>query len=213
MYKYLDIENWNRREHFAFFRQFDTPFFGLTVELDCTTAYTFCKEKGYPFFLFYHYQAIKAANLIEEFRYRLEGDKVIIFNQIHIATTLSRPDHTFAFSFMPFASSFTEFKQAAEIEIEKIKYSTGLGLSENSGRLDVIHCSTLPWISFSQMTHAHHHARDNNEGIPKIAFGKFYTKNNGLVLPVSISVHHALIDGFHVGRFLELFQKFINNNI
>ncbi|NRA48527.1 MAG: chloramphenicol acetyltransferase, partial [Phaeodactylibacter sp.] len=29
-------------------------------------------------------------------------------------------------------------------------------------------------------------------------------------MPVSIHVHHALVDGFHVGLFLEAFQDLLN---
>jgi len=35
----LDISSWNRKDHFAFFKQFEEPFFGVTVPIDCTTAY------------------------------------------------------------------------------------------------------------------------------------------------------------------------------
>ncbi len=45
MFNQLDFENWNRREHFQFFNQFDEPFFGIVAEIDCTVAYQICKTK------------------------------------------------------------------------------------------------------------------------------------------------------------------------
>ena len=42
----IDIDNWNRKEHFQFFSKFDEPFFGVTVKVDCTTAYKKAKENG-----------------------------------------------------------------------------------------------------------------------------------------------------------------------
>jgi chloramphenicol O-acetyltransferase type A len=29
-------------------------------------------------------------------------------------------------------------------------------------------------------------------------------------MPVSVHVHHALMDGFHVGQFVEAFQDILN---
>ena len=49
----LDIENWNRKEHYNFFKDFDEPFFGVSVEIDCTNAYEFCKKNELNFFLYY----------------------------------------------------------------------------------------------------------------------------------------------------------------
>jgi chloramphenicol O-acetyltransferase type A len=32
-------------------------------------------------------------------------------------------------------------------------------------------------------------------------------QNGQLQMPVSIHVHHALMDGYHVGQFIDQFQK------
>ncbi len=90
MYKNLDLENYNRKEHFEFFNQCDEPFFGIVAEIDCTNAYKLCKTKSVPFFLHYHFHAIVAVNQIEEFRYRIKNEEVVIFDNIHVTTTISR---------------------------------------------------------------------------------------------------------------------------
>ena len=46
MKKLIDLDNWNRKEHFLFFSKFDEPFFCVTVKVDCTIAYQKAKEKG-----------------------------------------------------------------------------------------------------------------------------------------------------------------------
>ncbi|MDH5475920.1 MAG: CatA-like O-acetyltransferase, partial [Cyclobacteriaceae bacterium] len=48
--KILDLENWNRKEHYHFFSQYDEPFFGLVSEIDCTIAYQVAKKNNYSFF-------------------------------------------------------------------------------------------------------------------------------------------------------------------
>jgi len=208
MYKYLNFENWNRREHFEFFNQCDEPFFGIVAEIDCTDAYKNCNINSKPFSLYIHYQAIVAVNQTEEFRYRIKNDEIIIFDKIHVTTTIGRNDNTFAFSFIPFTPSLNEFIELAKIEIERIKNSSGLGLIENTGRQDVIHFSTVPWISFTGVTHPRNFKF--KDSIPKITFGKYFHRNDRIIMPISINAHHGLMDGFHVGQFLYLFEQLMN---
>ena len=42
--KIIDIATWNRKEHFEHFSAFDDPFFGVTVNVDCTRAYREAKK-------------------------------------------------------------------------------------------------------------------------------------------------------------------------
>ncbi|MCU6167761.1 hypothetical protein KWH76_23435, partial [Enterobacter roggenkampii] len=41
----IDIEKWNRKEHFNFFKTFDDPFFGMTANVDFTPVYNYSKDK------------------------------------------------------------------------------------------------------------------------------------------------------------------------
>ena len=44
----------------------------------------------------------------------------------------------------------------------------------------------------------------------KNQLAKTYKEKNSLLMNVGISVNHALMDGYHVGQFAELFQKNLN---
>ena len=48
----LNIESWNRKEHFRFFSAFDDPFFGITTNVDFTTIYLEAKHDSQSFFLY-----------------------------------------------------------------------------------------------------------------------------------------------------------------
>ncbi|MCB0574850.1 MAG: hypothetical protein KDC61_09825 [Saprospiraceae bacterium] len=43
--------------------------------------------------------------------------------------------------------------------------------------------------------------------MPKIVFGKYFASGDRLLMPVSVEVHHALMDGLHAGRFFGRFQQ------
>ena len=202
----IDIETWNRKEQFAFFSTFDEPFFGITVTADCTKAYANAKQKGQSFFLYYLYRALQAANHIENFRYRVVDNQVYLYDHIHASPTINRPNGTFGFAYMNYHTNENTFIQHAQEEIKKTQESTEL-LPATTGE-NVIHFSAVPWLNFTSLSHARNFSFPDSS--PKISFGQL-TENQGVLsMPVSIHAHHALVDGYHVGLFVEEFQRLMN---
>ncbi|MBC6989434.1 chloramphenicol acetyltransferase [Hymenobacter sp. BT491] len=204
----IDLSTWPRREHFAFFSAFDEPFFGLVAEVDCTKAYAKSKRLGLTFFLYYLYQALQAANEIEEFRCRIEDGQVYRYDRIHASATIGRPDRTFSFSFIEQQDTLDSFLAGANAEIEAVQQSSGLRLSDSTSRPDVIHFSAIPWVRFTGLTHAR--SFQHPDSCPKISVGQSYQDGAFMRMPVSVNVHHGLADGYHVGLFLEAFQRLLN---
>lgn len=206
--KTIDVDNWVRKEYFEFFSKYDDPFFGLTTEIDCSRAYEYAKDNKFSFFAYYLYRSIEAVNKIEELKYRIVDKDVVLFDRIHAGSTIGRKDGTFGFSFTPFSNDLESFASELKKEIEKVQNSTGLRLNEEAIRHDVIHYSAIPWHKFSAISHSKNF--NNQDSVPKITFGKFYRDGNKILLPTSIDAHHGLVDGLHVGKYLEEFQKGMN---
>ena len=82
---------------------------------------------------------------------------------------------------------------------------TGLRLSPTTGRPDTVHCSALPWVRFTSLSHAR--SFRHPDSCPKISFGQVFSEGNTLQMPVSVHLHHGLGDGYHVGLFLAAFQR------
>jgi chloramphenicol O-acetyltransferase type A len=206
MKKNIDINTWNRRDHFHFFRQFEEPFFGVTVPVDVTEAYQIAKDLGSSFFLHYLYSSLKAANTVDAFRRRIENEtEVIIYEKINASPTINRADGTFGFAYMNYHTDYQEFMNEAKIEIERIRASSGLELTASND--NVIHFSSLPWLNFSSLSHAR--SFSFKDCIPKISFGKIAEQNGSKTMPVSVHVHHAIADGSDVGLFFEKFETFL----
>ena len=91
-------------------------------------------------------------------------------------------------------------------EIEKVQNTNSL-LPAVSGE-NVIHFSAIPWIDFTSISHAR--SFSHLDSCPKISFGKMTETNGKKSMPISIHGHHALMDGFHVGQFIDEFQKLMN---
>jgi chloramphenicol O-acetyltransferase type A len=107
---------------------------------------------------------------------------------------------------MNFEHDFHIFLVNSRIEMERVRHSKGLEPAI-SGE-NVIHYSTLPWINFTAISHARSFAF--KDSVPKITFGKMTVSNGKRMLPVSVHVHHALMDGWHVAQFLEHYQEIMN---
>ncbi|TGE14507.1 CatA-like O-acetyltransferase [Hymenobacter elongatus] len=207
----IDLASWNRREHFAFFSAFEEPFFGLVAPVNCTGAQAEAKRLGVSFFLYYLHHAVQAANEVPEFRTRIEDGQVYRYDRVHASATLGRPDHTFAFSFIEQHDELSGFVAAATAEIAAVQASSGLRLGPTTGRPDVLHCSAIPWVRFTGLTHAR--SFSHPDSCPKISFSQTYEENGTTWMNVAVNVHHALADGYHVGQFLQAFEQRLKREV
>jgi chloramphenicol O-acetyltransferase type A len=203
----LDLNTWERKDHYQFFKQFDEPFFGVCVQVDVTKAYQQAKEQGLSFFLYYLYNSLAAANAIEPFRYRIKEEEVWVFDEVHASPTINRPNGTFGFAYFDYTPDFKNFITAAGEEINRVQSTAGL-IPAVSGE-NVIHYSSLPWINFTSISHARSFSFPDS--CPKISFGKMTEEGGKRLMPMSVHVHHALMDGYHVGQYIDKFQELLNN--
>ena len=202
----LNLDTWNRKEHFLFFKQMEEPFFGVTTTTDCTNAYDKAKELNISFFTYYLHKTLVAVNAIENFRYRIIEDEIYIFDTIDVSATILREDKTFGFSLIEYSDNTNEFAEITKKEIARIQNTTGLFTRDFQENL--IHFSALPWLNFTSFSHARSFTFPDS--CPKISFGKMMIENGKKSMSMSVHVHHGLIDGYHVGQFVNLFQELMN---
>ena len=67
-----------------------------------------------------------------------------------------------------------------------------------------VYFTSLPWLHFTSFSHARNWKREDS--IPRFAFGRAQAEGSALWLPMSVEVHHALMDGVHVGRYVQDFE-------
>ncbi len=204
--KQIDIETWKRKEHFKHFCSLDDPYWGISTALDCAATLQAAKESGESFFLRYLHKSLIAANRVEELRLRIIDGKVYCFDQINGSATVLRPDETFGCCFIEFFDNFKTFATEAAKNIEQTRSSSGMCLDQNN-RVDQIYYSSIPWQHFTGLTYSK--SLNSEDSVPRITFGKVQQQGEKQMLPVAIQVHHGLVDGLHVARFLEHFQKLL----
>ena len=200
---YLDVANWSRRELFEFFIGYTNPYFNVCTQIDVTSLKQFVSERGTRTSLALHYFALRVANEIEPFRYRLKDGKVFVYDVVNGGTTVLLPNESFTYAYFDYHRDFETFVSEMGKNVEEVR--TGSGELKPTMRDDVIYHTTLPWISFTSFAHARNKGR--GDSIPRIVFGKFSRQGDRLLMPLSVEVHHALMDGLHVGRYLAGFEE------
>ncbi|BDD11125.1 chloramphenicol acetyltransferase [Fulvitalea axinellae] len=208
MKRILDIENWNRKEHYEFFSAMNQPFFGLVVPVDCTKAYAYAKETGVSFYAYYLYQATRALNAVENLRYRIEDGQVVEYDCVHPSTTVGREDHTFGICFFEYSEDFGQFRKNLDAAQADIRARSGICLDESTSRKDTIHVSAVPWVDFTGLRHEYDSRYEDS--IPKMSFGKMTESEGKRKMSVSLDAHHGLVDGWHASQFFELFQRYLD---
>ena len=205
---YLDTETWSRRHLFRLFKDYDNPSFNICADVDATRLLEFTRSQNLSFFVTYHFLSTKTANELEPFRYRLRGERVLVHDRVDAGAVLLLEDESFTFVYFDFTEEFGVFHASASETIERAR-SNAPPLDAREDRDDLIYHSDIPWVSFTSISHARDSRRQS--GIPKISFGKYRDVGGRMLMPVSVEVHHALLDGLHVGRYFERLQSYFDD--
>jgi chloramphenicol O-acetyltransferase type A len=206
--KYIDIDKWNRKEHFNFFHRMDYPHFNICANLDVTNFLDFVREHELQFYYAMIHASTSITNEIINFRYRIREDKVILHEKIHPSfTDIEEENDLFKLVTVEMKDNVFEFaKYAEEKSINQKEY---FALNELVGRDDLIYITCIPWISFTHLSHTI--SLNKNDSVPRISWGKYFAENSKVLLPFSVQVNHALVDGVHIGEYLSKLQEYIDN--
>ena len=207
MFHEVDIDTWERKTTYEFFLDYEDPFFNIAANLDVTRLYGFCKDNNLAFSLAALFLSLQTANAIREFRLRMMDERVIEFDRVEATQTILNDDDTFSFCYFELKDDIFEFDRAGKIAREK--YLALRTFDVETDRLDLIYYSAIPWISFTSFKHAS--PRNNRQTIPRMVFGKHFENGERRLMPFSVEVHHALVDGVHVGKFFNLYQQLIDS--
>ncbi|HEX8291455.1 MAG TPA: CatA-like O-acetyltransferase [Pyrinomonadaceae bacterium] len=205
---YLDTEAWSRRHLFRLFRDYDDPFINVCADVDVTRLLGFVRERGLSLFVTYHFLSTKTANEVEPFRYRLRGGRVLVHERVDGGAIVLLDDDSFTFVYFDFEEDFPAFHGRARAAVERARREPP-PLDQRADRDDLIYHSVIPWVSFTSISHARDSRRQS--GIPKVTFGKYRDVGGRVLMPVSVEVHHALMDGLHVGRFFERLEGYFKD--
>jgi len=203
----IDVQTWQRRCHFRLFQQMDYPHFNVCAPVNIAATLKVVKAKGGSVNLAVVYALARAANDLAPFRFRIRGEDVVEHDAVHPSITVLGEDDLFSYCTIPWSDEFVPFRTKAEALITLRKQERML--EDEPGQDDLLFMSGLPWIAFTSITHPiHMHPADS---IPRISWGQFQVRGEEVPLPVSVQVHHALMDGLHVSRYFQRVQDLFDH--
>lgn len=200
----IDTDGWARRENYLFFREFPNPYYSLTVRMDVTRARERAREAGVRFSQYLCYASLRAVNAVEALRYRQIDGQVWLFDAIRLNTPVALPDHSFRSVIIPYAPTLDAF--AAEAERIREAALRGEGNAYGADAIKDTFCISInPWYDFTGLSFQT--GPCPGEEIPLAMIGKVSEHEGRLSVPVATRFHHGFVDGYHVGQYLELFQR------
>ncbi len=210
MFKPIDTSSWKRKPYFDhYFNQIRCTY-SITVNIDITNVLSFKdrnKVKLYPLLI---YVISKAVNKYEEFRTAI-NDR----GEIGIWETLSPCYTVFHKDSESFSNIWTEWNDDLNLFLSNFEQD-----SKRFGQIDridakpntpanVFPISSLPWTTFTGFNL--NIFADGTYLLPIFTYGKYFKDGNRYLIPLSIQVHHAVCDGFHVSRLINEIQQECSN--
>ena len=200
----IDLNHWNRLSKFRYYRQFENQLFNITLQANAEALYRFARQNRHSFFLITLFAILKALNQVPQMRQRItEDERVIEFEHVAALTPIMTPEEEFNMALTEYADCFHDFLLQAMPAVEEAKM--GKFNPDTRKRNDYICASCVPWYGFSALSQA---ALSLKQSIVILAWGKM---DDRFMIPISLQLNHALVDGIHVGHFLKFTEEFFRH--
>ena len=205
-YRVLEMENYPRAEHFRYFSAMPNPSAGVTAKVDVTRLVRFCKEKGCSFYTAMVHIACLAANRIPEFRRRTRDGGIIEYETCGTSHIELMPNETYCYCSLRHEMDWDEYLPYAGRCREEARSAPCITGDEDADAQYFI--TTLPWVHYEQILMPVTAPVADN---PRFCWGKYEEDFRGLLMmPFTVIVNHALMDGIHISALFRNLQQEID---
>ena len=206
----IDIEKWNRKEYYTHYMDIMRCTYSLTVNIDITGLRAAVKEMEKKIYPVQIYMIATVVNQYAEFRMdKNSSGELGYWDEVNPSYTVFNKDsETFSSIWTNYNRIFSRFYDSCMEDITEYSQSTCLKPKPNEPS-NYFTLSSLPWVNFTGFN-----INVFNEGrylTPIFTIGKFIETADSVLMPLSIQVHHAVCDGFHIGRFVKSLQDLASN--
>lgn len=215
-YKVVDMTTWTGKGVYDRFMQLQNPFVGGTMEVDIKNLAKLAKEKRTTVNTLVMYAIGKATNSISQFRLRLLDEKLVEFDKSCLGMTVPARGKQ---GYVNFCN--IDFDPNLDKFIQNVRTVT----TEGKNRKEVFPSEHRPDAVYLSHVDGHYTALNNPNGgkfdlVPRINWGSpkrksgiaLFAKKETLI-PITIEGHHSIISGYHISKFIEVFQNTCNNEL
>ena len=180
--------------------------YSLTVKLDISRI---IKENRhlYSTRIFY---LTKLINTHQEFRtcFNAKGQLGFYDKMIPSYTVFNKETHNFTSIWRDIPNSYKDFYNEYQKDVQTYGMNKGLEGKPNIPE-NIYNISMIPWITFESFNLNLQKGYDYL--LPIFTFGKYFQENEKYLIPLSVQVHHAVCDGFHISRLINEFQTILSS--
>ena len=180
----------------------------LTVDINGAPLITYTKKNGRKFYPTMIWVVSKVINSHDEFKYSWDTDgNLIRWDSISPSyTVFNRDDECFSKFVTEYTDDIFEFYQRTVDDQRKYQEERAIIGNQPQNFFDV---SCLPWVKYK---HFDVHVFDKGKFLaPVVTWGKYEVQNGNALMPLTMNIHHAVADGFHLSRFFNEVQELIDS--
>ena len=207
----IDRASWARSAHFDYYFNTIKCRYNIGADLDVTSLQRARRKKGLKFFPVMLYVAMRVVNRHEEFRMAFnERHELGFWEELCPCYTLFHPEtETFTDIWSEYSGDFSRFYATVTEDMERYRHVTGRIKARDGQPPNICPVSNVPWLTFTHF--AQESYAESEFFSPLIKFGKYEQRGEKLVIPVSVSVSHAVADGYHTCRLINEMQDMARN--
>ena len=201
-YKLIDTEKWPRTEYFRHFMDEAPCSISMCDEIDVTRLKTACHTLKISFYIAFLYVVSEIVNSHDELKMLavdtpdLPYPLPAVWDRVEVAHNVFHDDtETYTSTFTVWKEDFREFYENCTEDVARAKSVKYMSIPSPD---NIFEASCVPWRHFTSVGVM----SDNVSLYPIIAWGGFVGRDGKTYMPLSISIHHAAADGFHIARFI-----------
>lgn len=201
----IDMQKWPMAETFHYYTRMAPTTYSVNVSMDVTILRKTMKGRGYKFFPAYLYLVTRAIGKQQELRMAVKDGIIGYWDNLSPAyPQFHEDDRTVSLLWTEFDDDFFIFYKNYIDDTAKHGNSHGILSSKGipSGNAYVISC--IPWFTFNSFSLHNHGIKDYY--FPSFEAGGFTENKGHIIMPLSITVHHATTEGYHLKVFFEELQ-------
>lgn len=203
----IDQATWPRQTYFYYFTKMAPSGFSLTVNMDITATLAWTKAHHVKFNAAYLYLVSRLLTTHPEMRIGYLNDQLVTFDVLHPSYTILHADHTMANLWTAYDADFQIFYH--HYLADQTEFGTISGPMPKAPQSpNLVNIGSLPGVHFSSYTPLPFKPLDSF--FPIYQAGQFQTSDDKTLMPLSITVNHATIDGDHLSNFFNELQAYWN---
>jgi len=205
----IDMKTWPRAQMFYYFSQMAPTGYTINVTVNATATRHALKERGLKFFPAYLYLVTRTLSQQSEFTTAYMDDQLGYWDALTPLYAVFHDDNkTFSFLWTPYNEDFTTFYNSYIEDTREYSHVHGVLDKPDTPPPSCYTVSCVPWISFDGF--ALHCYNLGKYYFPSVEAGHISESDGCISMPLSLTLHHAAKDGYHVQQFLLELERLFN---